>query len=742
MNELRKRAGWAAPIVMVLGLVVLGASGPDAADTGGNDEEGGDRKAEEEAPPPELDLPEMVVTGRREKASDGVEVFTKERIRDIDMSTTAEGVLENTAGVSLSRQRYSGNENQRLNIRGFDESRSNIMLNGRSLNGAGVYGGYYVDWDSMLVEDIERIELMRGASSAKYGNTLGGTLNIVTEKGSREPETIVRLRGGLIDEDAREDMWNGLVSHSGGAGPLLYRLSVAHHDSDGFLRNAYSERELFSGSLTWLLTENLDLTFSGRYNVNESGMIVFNRPDSPFYDPDKPESLGGFLGGPGLPFKHGPGNWGPYAPGEGSHWRDERLNLDTSLSYDTEDFGLNLQAYFLDQERKEKFFSASEPGHQVFKRESKPEKDNWGWRADFENVVEAAGTHTVEYGAEGNYLGYGEIDVKSFDPDYFISPGGRTHPNLLDRWSDAPDTITRTEGGYVQDSWRVNEWLELKPGLRFDSYSAEGPTDRQVTVEEDKVGPRFSATVFPWAGGNVTGRYARAHRFPTIPEHYWWNEGFQPPGRKKLVPEEANQWELEMDHEFSSGTTLTARGYYYSVDDYIRTVFGYRPSRVIYNVDNVELTGLELEFAQDLPHDFHVWANYTVQDTQKRGDVLDGSSDLTDELVELPENRVNVGIGYEKPNGLRADLTARYVDSRQAIRGDLTGNTPGEPTLEGIGAFVDLEFKMSYPFYRGQRLTEARWELMLDNLLDDNYEEEYGFPMPGLTAITGVRMKF
>ncbi len=740
MNALWKSRTSAVAVFMVLGLLVLQLPDVTGGDTGGSGEDGDAEPTEREESAPEMDLPEMVVTGRKDELAGSSEIFTEERISDIDMSTTAEGVLENSAGVSLSRQRYSGNENQRLNIRGFDESRSNIMLNGRNLNGAGVYGGYYVDWDSLLVEDIERIELIRGASSAKYGSTLGGTLNVVTEKPSREPETTVRLRGGLIDEDAREDMWNGLVSHSGGAGPFLYRLSVAHHDSNGFLRNAYSERELFSGSLTWLLTENLDLTFSGRYNDNESGMIIYNRADSPFYEPDEPESLGGFLGGPGLPFKNGPGNWGPYAPGDGSHWRDQRLNLDTNLSYETDDFDFDLRTYYMDQNRQEKYYSASDPGRLVFERDTFPEKDNWGWRADFESIVEAAGTHTIEYGADGSYLGYGEIDVKYFDPDYFISPSGRTHPNLLDRWTDAPDTITRTEGGYVQDTWRVNDWLELKPGLRFDSYTAEGPTDQQVTVDEDKVGPRLACTVFPWGGGHVTGRYALAHRFPTIPEHYWWNAGFQPPDRGSLVPEEADQWELEVGHEFSSGTSLAARGYYYDVKDYIRTIFGYRPSRVVYNIDTVEFTGLELELSQPLPHNFRVWANYTLQDTKKQGDTLDASSELTDELVELPENRVNVGVGYEKPDGLRAELTARYVDSRSAFRGNLS--TTGQARLEGMGAFVDLEFAMSYPFYRGPHLTEARWELTLDNLLDDHYEEEYGYPMPGLTAITGVTMQF
>ena len=290
-------------------------------------------EAQPEEPPPGKDSEEQVqmknilVTGKRAKKPTGPKVFTPAEIDAPRLSNTADGLMENTAGVNLSRQRYSGNENQRLNIRGFDESRSRIMLNGRNLNGAGVYGGYYVDWDSLALDDVERVELIRGAGPARYGNTLGGVLNIETKRGAVEPETTVRVRGGLIDEDAREDMWDGSVSHRGCTGPLLYTVSAAHHDSDGFLRNAWSNRELFSGGLTWQVTPELDVELAGRYNVNESGMIVYNRPDSPFFDDDEPTSLGSFLGGPGLPFADA-----PFEPGDGSFWRDKRLNLDTGLS--------------------------------------------------------------------------------------------------------------------------------------------------------------------------------------------------------------------------------------------------------------------------------------------------------------------------------------------------------------------------------------------------------------------------
>ncbi len=690
----------------------------------------------EETEPDAMRMENVEVVGEREGGWDFDEVFELKEIQKLETSNTVEGLLENTAGVNLRRQRFSGNENQRLRIRGFDESRSRILLNGRNLHGSGVFGGYYVDWDSLSLADVRRVELIRGAGPAKYGNNLGGVLNVVTKRGSGDPRTVLNLRGGLIDEDSRDEMWNGQISHLGGYGPLLYSFSYGHHDSNGYLRNAYSHRDLVSGSITYGITEHLDFTLAGRYNNNESGMIIRNQPGDPFFDSDEPVALGGFLGGPGLPFKGG-----RYAAGDGSHWRDERINLDGCLSYDTEPFGFDLRAFYMDQSRKERFFSISESDKLVFARESVPEKDNWGWRVDFENVL-ADGAHTVEYGVQGTYLGYGDIDVKMFDPDYFINPRGplppNPHPNLTD--TEGKDTITEWEGAYVQDTWEVAPWLDLKPGIRFDQFKAEPAAAGQVRMDENKLSPRFAATVYPWRGGHVTGRYARAYRFPTIPEYYWWNAGFQPPGRKKLTSEQADQFELEIGHEFSAGTRITVRGYYYDVEDYIRTIFGYRPSRVVYNIDSVEFHGVEVEVSQQLPHHFRLWANYTFQNTKKHGDVLDSSGRLTDELVELPENKFNFGLAYEQPEGLVAGLTLRYVGNRQEIRGDLS--TPGGSYLENVDQFADLDFNMSYPIFQEENGVDVRWELTLDNILDQHYEEEFGYPHPGTTLMTGLRVTF
>jgi len=101
--------------------------------------------------------------------------------------------LDNSAGIDLKRISPGGDHGSAVTIRGFDESRCLILLDGRPLNAAGVYGGDYVDWSSLSTEDIERIEVIRGAKSAVYGNTLGGVVNIITRRLCKTMKSAVKI---------------------------------------------------------------------------------------------------------------------------------------------------------------------------------------------------------------------------------------------------------------------------------------------------------------------------------------------------------------------------------------------------------------------------------------------------------------------------------------------------------------------------------------------------------------------
>jgi len=670
----------------------------------------------------------VVVAPRKQSSTHTKEVIYSEESARVQRSAGVEGLFKDLAGVQLSRKSFAGSDNNKLRIRGLEESRLLILLNGASQHGAGVYGGYYVDWSSLSLEEVDRVEVFRGAGPAKYGNTLGGVVNIVTRLGSDKLRTIVRSAGGNLGT------WNLEASHGGGIGLLRYNLAASHYETDGCLRNAFAIRNAIAARVGLKLPAALTLTAGVRYTAGKGGMIVYNRPDSPYYDDRKSESLDSQLGGPYVGFRdHGVGLWGPKDWGDGSYWLNERWQFDWGLSRKADNFGFSLQVHLFDEKRREHFYAMDAPNHLTLRRDSKPEDWNWDWRADFNNSFKGAGHHKIEYGAEGHYLGYGNMYVSNVDTTYFSEWGMPTA-------SSGMRNISSRHGAYLQDTWRFKGWLEVGIGLRFDSFHADGPEANAPTLDENTWSPRLAISVRPWKGGRITGRYARAYRFPTLPEYYWWYSGFQPADRKDLTSEKAHQGELEIGQKLRSWLEAKLRGYYYQVGDYVRTIFGYKPSRVVYNIDRVDLVGFELEVSCKLPRGFSVWGNYTFQKTKKHGDALDNSSNLSDELAELPEHRFSLGLDYRHSSGLKARLVSRYVGLRHAVRGNLS--VPGAASLAKMNAYVDMDVNVSYPVLKGKRGKEGRVFLNLENLLNQRYEEEYGYAMPGITVMGGLDLRF
>jgi iron complex outermembrane receptor protein len=259
-------------------------------------------------------------------------------------------------------------------------------------------------------------------------------------------------------------------------------------------------------------------------------------------------------------------------------------------------------------------------------------------------------------------------------------------------------------------------------------------------VDEDNTSPKLAVTLEPREGTILTARFGRAYRFPTNPEYYWWYSGFQPPARDGLTSEKATQYELEIERRMNEDFSVVARGYYYDVDDYLRTIFGYMPSRVVYNIHRVELTGLELEIVYRVTPRLRVWGTFTRQNTEKHGDILDGSAALTDELTELPDDKGTLGVSYSHERGFEMELAARYTGDKETVRGNPA--VPGGSFLAETDAYLNLALRMSWPLYRNEKGVDVRMKIAGENLLDEDIEEEYGYPLPGRTVTASLTAAF
>lgn len=105
-------------------------------------------------------------------------------------------------------------------------NRMQVLIDGRSVYSPYFLGG--VDWFSVPItlDEIERIEVLRGSNSATYGsNAFMGVVNIVTRRAGERPGSGVGVAAGnnaLLDLEARHELQRG---------PLGLRFNVqVHHD--------------------------------------------------------------------------------------------------------------------------------------------------------------------------------------------------------------------------------------------------------------------------------------------------------------------------------------------------------------------------------------------------------------------------------------------------------------------------------------------------------------------------------
>lgn len=118
-----------------------------------------------------------------------------------------------------------------IGIRGFNQRlapRVLMLINGRST---------YVDpfgntfWGNMpiSVEDIERIEVIRGPASALYGaNGFSGVINIITRTPGETPSTELALGAG------NDGQLRAYIGTSGRAGDFAYRMSAGFQQANRF----------------------------------------------------------------------------------------------------------------------------------------------------------------------------------------------------------------------------------------------------------------------------------------------------------------------------------------------------------------------------------------------------------------------------------------------------------------------------------------------------------------------------
>ncbi len=150
--------------------------------------------------------------------------------------------------------------------------------------------------NNLILEDIERIEILRGPQGSLYGkNAYAGVINII----SRQPDNVFR---GRVKVELGEENKREYAAHI--SGPLVKDkfytgLSAKHYEKDGFIQNAYLNKkdddrqdDAVKLSLRYEPTSNFTISLVSNYTEKDDGTTTV----APLLSPDPRRTNANFAG--------------------------------------------------------------------------------------------------------------------------------------------------------------------------------------------------------------------------------------------------------------------------------------------------------------------------------------------------------------------------------------------------------------------------------------------------------------
>jgi iron complex outermembrane recepter protein len=139
-----------------------------------------------------------------------------------------------------------------------------------------------VSWSDLplAIDDIERIEVIRGPNAASYGaNAFLAIINITTRHAGADPGAFVRASAGS------NDIRDGVLRAAGGNDAVSYRLTTAYQQDSGYgLRNDDRQITLFNGRIDGRASRKDEIEYQFGYNQGPRGRGYADRPSDPERD--------------------------------------------------------------------------------------------------------------------------------------------------------------------------------------------------------------------------------------------------------------------------------------------------------------------------------------------------------------------------------------------------------------------------------------------------------------------------
>lgn len=643
----------------------------------------------------------IVVTARRAnidwlEAPMAVGVARSEDSR-AEQNLALDELLDIVPGV-VTQNRYNLAQGLRLSVRGFG-ARAGFGVRGVRVLVDGVpltMPDGQTELDSIDLDLVDQLEVIRGPASTLYGNAAGGVLLVSTREPPEDLSAGINLRaGGDGYRQYSGEIGGGNESVRGLAGLNALRL-------DGYRDHGEAETNTFTGKLVvpgsagrltaMLSAIDNELQDPGGLNAAE---VAADRTQA------APNNL-------------------RYDAGEAVE--QQRLSLAwDGRATERSDYRLGLYAGRRTFENRLPFLDGGQGAY---------DRDFGGFTAQYTHRADWLGVrHQATVGFD--------LEAQRDDRRRYDNLDGARGALTLDQ-----DESADSSGVFLHDAiYLGRDWL-AELGLRYDRIRLE--VDDQFLTDGDDSGSRRLSD-WSWSAGvsyrlnpnlRAFGRVATSFETPTI------NELANPAGggfNPALDPAEALNRELGLKGEW---TRLRYEFVLFSVeveDELVRYELPGQSGRSFYrNAGESRRDGVEISADWRLNDSWRLAAAYTYSDFQFERYTLNGIDYAGNELPGIPRQQLITEIGYSRGGwhaGLNASVFDRmYADDANDVR---------------IAGYTVANLRVAYRYARGA----LTWEPYagVNNLFDKEYfgniRNNAGFgryyePAPERNFYAGLRVSY
>ncbi len=218
------------------------------------------------------ELETIVITATRTpiklgEATGSITVIEREELEARQVQSVLE-VLRSVPGVDVVQSGSRGNTTT-VFLRGAESDHTLVLIDGMEVNSVTLSS---FDFADLTVDNVERIEVMRGGGGTLYGSqAIGGVVNIITRRGAGAPTGAVAAAGGNGSTHRESARLGGAV------GPLGFSLAGSFYDTEGFRpENDDYRNGTVSGRFDYQATSAASAAAMVRYTNSDVGLFGNN----------------------------------------------------------------------------------------------------------------------------------------------------------------------------------------------------------------------------------------------------------------------------------------------------------------------------------------------------------------------------------------------------------------------------------------------------------------------------------